>query len=159
MMKITVISMGKLKEKYFVAAADEYLKRLQRYCDLKLIELNPQNLPENPSEREIEAALKKEAEQIKKNILPDCFKISLCVEGKHFSSEEFAELLGEKANSGKPICFIIGSSYGLFNEIKEISDLCLSVSKMTFPHKLFRIMLLEQIYRAFKINGGGTYHK
>lgn len=159
MMKVDVIALGKLKEKYLRDASDEYAKRLSRYCDLKITELSPVNLPDNPSKNEIENALSKEKEVILKAIPKDAYIVALCVEGKGVSSEELACVFKEKVSEGKRICYIIGSSYGLSEEIKKAADMRLSVSKMTFPHQLFRIMLLEQTYRAFKINEGGTYHK
>lgn len=159
MMKVDIIALGKLKEKYLRNASDEYAKRLSRYCDLKITELSPVALSDNPSENEISNALLKEREMISRAIPKDSFIVALCIEGKEISSEELAYVFKEKANEGKRICFIIGSSYGLSGEIKKFADMRLSVSKMTFPHQLFRIMLLEQTYRAFKINEGGTYHK
>lgn len=159
MMKVDIVALGKLKEKYLRDASDEYAKRLSRYCDLKITELSPVALSDNPSENEISNALLKEREMISRAIPKDSFIVALCIEGKEISSEELAYVFKEKANEGKRICFIIGSSYGLSGEIKKAADMRLSVSKMTFPHQLFRIMLLEQTYRAFKINEGGTYHK
>lgn len=159
MIKITVISLGKLKEGYLREACAEYQKRLSRFCDLKIIELAAASLPEAPSEALIEAALKKEAAEIEKRIPTGAFTTALCVEGDMLSSEELAVKTAEAAVSGKSLCFIIGSSYGLAPEIKKRANFRLSLSKMTFPHQLFRVMLLEQIYRAFKINEGSTYHK
>lgn len=159
MIKVTLITLGRLKEKYLRDATDEYAKRLSRYCKLEIIELNPINLPEKPSQSEIDAALLKEYEIIEKRIPEGSEVISLCVEGKSMSSEAFAEFIDTKTNEGKNMCFIIGSSYGLSDKVKQKSKLRLSLSSMTFPHQLFRVMLLEQIYRAFKINEGGTYHK
>ncbi len=159
MIKIDFITLGKLKEKYLRDACGEYEKRLSRYCDLKITELNPVSLSENPSAAEIENALSKEAEMILKQIPKDAFTVALCIEGKELSSEELAVLVNERSKEGKRICFIIGSSYGLSEEVKRKADMRMSVSRMTFPHQLFRIMLLEQTYRAFKINEGGTYHK
>ena len=158
-MKITVIALASLKEKYLKEAADEYIKRLGAFCDLKIIELDPVRLPEKPSSAEISAALCREAELIAKKIPAGDFVVPLCIEGKQFSSEEFAEMLEEKVNIGRGVTFIIGSSCGLSDDIKRRADLRLSFSKMTFPHKLFRVMLLEQLYRAFKICSGGAYHK
>ncbi len=159
MIKITLITLGKLKEKYLRDAAEEYVKRLSRYCSLDIIEISPVSLPENPSETEIAAALGKEAALIEKRIPQSAYRIALCVEGKSLSSEDLAALEYKNGASGKPMCFIIGSSYGLSDSIKRMCDLRLSLSAMTFPHQLFRVMLLEQVYRAFKINEGGTYHK
>ena len=158
-MKITVIALASLKEKYLKEAADEYIKRLGAFCNLKIIELDPVRLPEKPSYAEISAALSREAEIIAKKIPAGDFVVPLCIEGKQFSSEEFAEMLEEKVNIGRGVTFIIGSSCGLSDDIKRRADLKLSFSKMTFPHKLFRVMLLEQLYRAFKICSGGAYHK
>ncbi len=159
MIKVTLITLGKLKEKYLRDAVDEYAKRLSRYCKLEIIELSPVSLPEKPSQSEIDSALLKEAELIEKRIPEGSVVTTLCVEGKSLSSEKLAEFVDKNTNSGKNMCFIIGSSYGLCDTTKQKSDLKLSLSAMTFPHQLFRVMLLEQIYRAFKINEGGTYHK
>ena len=159
MIKVTLIALGKLKEKYLRDACEEYKKRLSRYSSLNIIELNPVSLPDNPSHLQIESALKKEAEQIFSKIPEKSFKIALCVEGKGLSSEDFAQKLESLKTIGQEICLIIGSSYGLHSDVKQKSDLKLSLSNMTFPHQLFRVMLLEQIYRGFKINEGSTYHK
>ena len=159
MIKVTLITLGKLKEKYLRDAVEEYTKRLSRYCALESVELSPQNLPENPSEKEISMALAKEKEQILKKIPENSYVFALCVEGKQKSSEQLAEEMREFTNKGKNFCFIIGSSYGLDKEIKSIADFKLSLSPMTFPHQLFRVMLLEQIYRGFKIIEGSSYHK
>ena len=159
MIKVTFITLGKLKEKYLRDAVEEYSKRLSRYCALEMVELNPVSLPENPSEKEVEAALLKEKEMIFKRIPPNAETFALCVEGKQRSSEEFAEEIAALVNEGRNFCFIIGSSYGLDLEVKRRADKKLSLSEMTFPHQLFRVMLLEQLYRGFKINEGSTYHK
>ena len=159
MIKVTLITLGKLKEKYLRDAVDEYAKRLSRYCKLDVIELNPINLSEKPSQSEIDSALLKEAEMIEKRIPENSVVTALCVEGKGNTSEQFADFVDKNTNSGKNMCFIIGSSYGLSDIVKQKANLKLSLSEMTFPHQLFRVMLLEQIYRAFKINEGSTYHK
>lgn len=159
MIKVTLITLGKLKEKYLRDAVDEYIKRLSRYCKLDIIELTPVNLPEKPSRSEIEAALAKEAEGIEKRITEGSVVTALCVEGKSLSSELLADFVLKNTNEGKNMCFIIGSSYGMSDLVKQRADLRLSLSRMTFPHQLFRVMCLEQIYRAFKINEGSTYHK
>lgn len=159
MIKIKIIALGKLKESYLRDASKEYEKRLCRYCDLEISELNPVKLSDNPSYSEINSALENEAESIIKNIPNGSRVITMCVEGKALSSEEFAENIKNYSNCGEKLTFIIGSSYGLADKIKKISDKKLSVSAMTFPHQLFRIMLLEQLYRAFKICEGSTYHK
>lgn len=159
MIKITLICLGRLKEKYLLEASREYQKRLSRYCNLEIIEIEPEKLSDNPSDAEIAKALEKEASMIEKKT-PDNSKVfSLCIEGKELGSYDFAEKINTVSNLGGAITFIIGSSYGLSEKIKKQSDFRLSVSKMTFPHQLFRVMLLEQIYRGFKINEGSKYHK
>lgn len=159
-MNITVIALGRLKEDYLKSAVSEYSKRISPYGRLTITELNPQKLSESPSQAEINAALSKEADEILKKIPSGAFVISLCVEGVKKSSEALATQFKKCALSGKSnIAFIIGSSYGLSPEVKEKSDLKLSFSDMTFPHQLMRVMLLEQIYRAFQINSNGKYHK
>ncbi len=159
-MNITVIALGKLKEKYLKDAITEYSKRISAYGKLDIIELNPVRLSDNPSQTEIDAALSKEAEEIKKKIPNNSYIFALCIEGKEKSSEVFAKAISEAALNGKSnIVFIIGSSFGLSPEIKSIADFRLSFSPMTFPHQLMRVMLLEQIYRAFQINNNGKYHK
>ena len=159
MIKVTLITLGKLKEKYLRDAVDEYAKRLSRYCALEMAEINPVSLPENPSEKEIAAALLKEKEMIFKKIPENAKVFALCVEGKQKSSEDFADEIRELTNEGQSFCFILGSSYGLNEDVKRRADIKLSLSKMTFPHQLFRVMLLEQLYRGFKIIEGSTYHK
>ncbi len=159
MIKITLITLGKLKEKYLRDAVEEYAKRLSRYCKLDIIELSPVTLSDNPSHSEIDTALLKEAETIEKRIPDGSIVTALCVEGKSNTSEQLAEFVEKNTNEGKNMCFIIGSSFGLSDTVKQKSNLKLSLSTMTFPHQLFRVMLLEQIYRAFKINEGSTYHK
>jgi 23S rRNA (pseudouridine1915-N3)-methyltransferase len=159
-MNITVVCLGKLKESYLRDAIQEYSKRISAYGKLDIIELNPVKLPENPSETEIQTALEKEAIEIIKKIPANSYIIPLCVEGNAFSSEELAYKFNKISLSGKSnITFIIGSSFGLADTIKEQCHLKLSFSKMTFPHQLMRVMLLEQIYRAFQINNNGKYHK
>lgn len=159
-MNITVIALGKLKEKYLTDAISEYSKRISAYGKLQIIELNPVRLSDNPSQTEIDNALSKEAEEIKKKIPNNSYVFSLCIEGKEKSSEGFAKAISEATLNGKSnIVFIIGSSFGLSPEIKQLSDFKLSFSPMTFPHQLMRVMLLEQIYRAFQINNNGKYHK
>ncbi len=159
-MNITVIALGKLKEKYLKDAISEYSKRIGAYGKLDFVELTPVRLSDSPSQTEIDNALSKEAEEIKKKIPNGSYVFSLCVEGKQKSSEELAKTIQDVTLNGKSnIVFIIGSSFGLSPEIKKLSDSRLSFSPMTFPHQLMRIMLLEQIYRAFQINTNGKYHK
>ncbi len=159
MIKVTVIAMSKLKEKYLIAAVEEYSKRLSRYCDLKICEIEPVKLSDKPSDAEITSALDKEAELILKHIPQGSKLVTLCVEGKPFSSPQLAKEIENQSKIGRGITFIIGSSYGLSSKVKQASELRLSMSAMTFPHQLFRVMLLEQIYRGFKINEGSAYHK
>lgn len=159
MIKITAIVLGKLKESYLKSAVEEYKKRISRFCELSIVELEPVKLPDSPSASQIAKALRDEAVLIEKHIPKQSYIISLCVEGKQLSSEEFAEKIEKTTNDGKNICFIIGSSFGLDENIKNRCDLKMSVSKMTFPHQLFRVILLEQIYRAFTITEGSSYHK
>ena len=159
MIKVTLIVLSKLKEKYLKDASDEYLKRLSRYCRLQVVEIEPERLSDNPSQSEIDSALEKEAQSILKKIPESSYVAAMCIEGKKMSSEQFAKTLSSAQFSSGGITFIIGSSYGLAGRVKQKADICLSVSDMTFPHQLFRIMLLEQIYRGFKINEGSAYHK
>ena len=159
MIKVNIITLGKLKERYLTDGADEYLKRLSRFAQVNVVELEPIRLPEKPSNVEISAALEKEAEAIIKKLPQNSLNIALCVEGKQLSSPELAELVDKTSAEGQNMTFIIGSSFGLSERVKQQCKIRLSLSKMTFPHQLFRIMLLEQIYRAFMINQGSTYHK
>lgn len=157
-MTINLIVIGKLKEDYLRSACAEYIKRLSRYCTFQLFELDECRLSDNPSEKEIASALKKESEQIKK--YAKGMIIPMCIEGKQLSSPELSEKLSSAGLNGfSTITFIIGSSFGLDAEIKASGHFKLSMSKMTFPHQLARVMLLEQIYRAFQISEGGKYHK
>lgn len=159
-MNITVIAPGKLKESYLRDAVAEYSKRISAYAKLDIIELTPVKLSDNPSQTEINAALLKEAEEIKKKIPNNSYIFSLCVEGAQEPSEKLAEEFKTVMGIGKSsLVFIIGSSYGLDESVKALSNKRLSFSKMTFPHQLMRVMLLEQIYRAFQINNNGKYHK
>lgn len=157
-MNINLIVIGKLKEDYLRNACAEYIKRLSRFCTFELHELDECRLSDNPSEKEIAAALSKEAEQIKR-----CAKgmiIPMCIEGKQLSSTAFSEKISSAGVNGfSTVTFIIGSSFGLAPEIKQMGHFRLSMSEMTFPHQLARVMLLEQIYRAFQIAGNGKYHK
>ncbi len=159
-MKIKIICLGKLKEKYLRDAIDEYSKRLSRFCTLEIKELSDEKIPDNASAAQEQKILETEAGKIKKYVSDDDYVISLCVEGKQISSEALAGRISEITLSGKStICFIIGGSLGLDESIKKMSDLRLSFSLMTFPHQLMRVILTEQIYRAFKINSNEKYHK
>lgn len=160
MMNINFIVIGKLKEKYMKDFSAEYEKRLSGYCKLTVTELEPVKLSDNPSEQEIKNALTKETQMIKAKIPKNSFVFSMCIEGKQMSSEELSKKLEDIALTGKNnITFIIGSSFGLSDEIKQMSDYKFSMSKMTFPHKLARIMLTEQVYRALSITNNAKYHK
>lgn len=160
MLSVDLLYLGNEKDENYNKAAEEYKKRLSAFCTYRGKNIKDERLPDDPSEKEIERALEKEADKIRAEFSPRQYKIALCVEGKTMSSPEFAHLLGtlpEKGYSGAT--FIIGSSFGLSETLKKECDFRLSVSPMTFPHKLFRVMLLEQIYRAFTILGGHKYHK
>lgn len=160
MQRITLLCVGKLKEKFYAAAAAEYAKRLGRYCRLELVELPEERLPEDPSPAQIEAALAKEAEAVRGKLPPSPTLTALCVEGQMLSSEELARRMAAWASQGESrLAFLIGGSNGLHASIKAQAQLKLSMSPMTFPHHLARVMLLEQIYRAYQINAGTKYHK
>ena len=157
---ITLIAMGKLKEKFYISAADEYKKRLGGYCKFTLLELPEVRLPENPSPAEISAGLEKEAELIFQKVPKGAWFCVFTPEGKELSSERFADKLKEVKLAGKSsACFLIGSSFGMAPRVKEKADFKLSMGPMTFPHHLARIMVLEQIYRAEAIQAGSKYHK
>ena len=160
MVNVTLICVGKMKEKFYIEAAAEYVKRLGAYCKLNVVELPEQKLPQNPTQGEIDAALAKEAEAIRAKMPPSSSLVAMCVEGKMRSSEELAKLVSDWAHSSaKHLVFLIGGSYGLHPSIKAEAWVKLSMSPMTFPHHLARVMLLEQVYRAFKIQEGSGYHK
>jgi len=160
MLNIKIICVGKLKEKFYLDASAEYKKRLSAYCKLEIDELPEEKRVGIASQNGTLSAQLREAEAIKSRIPVGSKIISMCIEGKKYSSEGMSRLLDDMALSGaSKICFIIGGSDGLHNSIKEMSDVRLSMSDMTFPHHLARIMLLEQIYRSFKISEGGKYHK
>ncbi len=160
MFSVNLLVLGKLKEKYLSMAVDEYTKRLAAFCKFRIVEIPEYRLTENPSQKEIEIALQYECRQIGAYLSKSSYNYAMCIEGKQLSSEEFAKSLIDISNSGKStLNFIIGSSFGLSDEIKNISDFKLSISKMTFPHQLARVMLIEQIYRAFSINNNSKYHK
>ncbi len=160
MQKVTILCVGKLKEKFYADAVSEYSKRLSRFCKLDIVELNEERLPEGPSPAQVEAALSKEADAIRAKLPPAAMVIALCVEGKQRSSEELARLMADSASRGAShLVFLIGGSFGLHPSVKELAAVKLSMSPMTFPHHLARVMLLEQIYRAYQINAGTKYHK
>lgn len=160
MFEITLIAMGKLKEKFYLSAAAEYEKRMKGFCQFRLIELPEVRLPEDPSPAEISAALEKEAETIIAKIPKGAWFCTLTPEGKMLSSEALADKMkGVKLSGKSSACFLIGSSFGMAQRLKEMSDFKLSMSPMTFPHHLARVMVLEQLYRAEAIQAGSKYHK
>ncbi|BAH07099.1 23S rRNA (pseudouridine(1915)-N(3))-methyltransferase RlmH [Clostridium kluyveri] len=159
-MNITIIAVGKLKEKYLKAAVEEYSKRLSRYCRLNIIEVQDEKTPDNASSSEQDIIKEKEGRRILKYINDNMYVVALDLKGSMMGSEEFSKFVGNLGLSGKSnIAFIIGGSLGISSEILKRADYKLCFSKMTFPHQLFRIMLLEQIYRGFRIMKGEPYHK
>ena len=159
MLCVKIISVGTLKEPYLRDAAAEYSKRLSSYCKLNMVQLKEVKLPDSPSQKEIAAALDDEAKMILSELSPRSYKIAMCVEGKQLSSEALAKKLDSISAEHSEICLVIGSSHGLSDKVKSACDMRLSVSELTFPHQLLRIMLLEAIYRAFNINARTKYHK
>lgn len=159
-MDVQIICVGKLKEKFYLEACQEYLKRLGPLCKPQLIELPEEKLPQNPSQGQIDAALAKEAAAVRAKLAPGSLLVALCIEGKEYSSEGLAKLLeGWQMASVKRLGFLMGSSFGLDEDLKRQADVRLSMSPMTFPHHLARVMLLEQIYRGYQILSGSRYHK
>ena len=159
-MKITILCVGKVKEKFYRDAISEFSKRLSRYCKLEILEVADEKTEEAASDTEIRLIKQKEGERLLKNIKEDAYVICLCIDGKQLSSEELSEKiekLGIQGNSH--ICFIIGGSLGLSDEVVKRADFKLSFSKMTFPHQLMRVILLEQVYRAYRIINHEPYHK
>ena len=160
MQRVSIICVGKMKEKFYIDAAAEYVKRLGRFCKMEIVELPEDRLPDAPSQAQIDAALAKEADMIRGKLPAGAYIIAMCVEGKTRSSEELAKLMADSANQGgSHLVFLIGGSFGLHPSVKEMAAVKLSMSPMTFPHHLARVMLLEQIYRGYQINAGSKYHK
>ena len=160
MQRVTILCVGKLKEKFYIDAAAEYVKRLQRYCKLDIVELPEYRLPEDPSPAEIQKALQAEGAAIRERLPKGGAVVALCIEGTTMSSEKLsAKITGLKNSGVSRLCFVLGSSEGMDESIKRQADLRLSMSPMTFPHHLARVMLLEQLYRAFAIEAGTKYHK
>ena len=160
MFAVDILCIGKLKEEYLRAACGEYAKRIGGFAKLSVTELPEERLPDKPSEAQIAAALEKEGRAIIEKIPAGRLVVPLCIEGKALSSEELSNTLSRAGVEGKSgVCFIVGGSFGLSDEVKKRGELKLSMSKMTFPHQLARVMLLEQVYRAFQIASGGKYHK
>ena len=159
-MNISVISVGKLKEKYLKLGIEEFSKRLSKYCKLDLIELEDEKCPENLSEKDMEIVKNKEGQRILSKIKNNSYVIAIAIDGKNLSSEELADTISKLAVRGNShITFIIGGSLGLSDEVLKRADYKLSFSKMTFPHQLMKLILLEQVYRSFRINNNEPYHK
>ncbi len=160
MFSITLICMGRLKEKFYIAAAEEYGRRMKSFAEFRLVELPESRLPDDPNESEIRQGLAREAEQIRARIPKGSFFCVFAPEGRQLSSEELATQLSAVKGSGRSsACFLIGSSFGVDAALKREADLLLSMSRMTFPHHLARVMALEQLYRAESIQAGTKYHK
>ena len=161
MQKVNILCIGKIKEKYFSQAIDEYAKRLQAFCKLRIIELAEEKIRDNnPNSAQIAEVLQAEGKRIMQKISPSDYVIALCIEGKLRSSEELANTLNTLAVTGRStVDFVIGGSYGLSDEVKAAADEKLSMSRMTFPHTMARMILTEQIYRAYDIASNGKYHK
>ena len=159
-MKITILCVGKIKEKFYRDAIEEYAKRLSRYCKLEIIEVPDEQTPDKASVALEEQIKQKEAERILARIKENAYVCTLEIGGKRFSSEEFAAWMDRTAVEGRgAVCFVIGGSLGLHTSVTDRADFGLSFSDMTFPHQLMRVILCEQIYRAFRINHGEPYHK
>jgi len=159
-MKITVLCVGKVKEKFYRDAIDEFSKRLSRYCKLEIVEVNDEKTEEQASETEIRLVKEKEGERLLKNIKDDAYVITLCIDGKQLDSEELSEKMEKLGIQGTShIYFVIGGSLGLADAVIKRADYKLSFSKMTFPHQLMRVILLEQIYRGYRIMNHEPYHK
>lgn len=159
MLNIKIICIGKLKEKFYIDGAKEYIKRLGAYAKLEVEELPEVRRPAAPTAGDTERALCKEAELIEEKLPKSAYLVAMCIEGKQVDSAGVSQILETAAQRGGRLCFVIGGSDGLHPRIKKRAELMLSMSKMTFPHHLARIMLLEQLYRGFKILEGGKYHK
>ena len=159
MLSINIICVGKLKERYLRDAIDEYSKRMKPLCKLEIIELPEERVADNPSAAEIQRTITLESERITAKLNKSDYVIAMCVEGRNISSEELSSRLEDISMTHSTVDLIIGGSWGLSEELKARSDFKLSMGKMTFPHQLFRVMLLEQLYRAFQISRGTKYHK
>lgn len=160
MLNVMIICVGKLKEKFWTDACKEYAKRLKGFCSFSIIEVDEEKLPDTPSPAQIQNTLEKEGQRIIAKIPKNAKIISMCIEGKQKSSEKFAKEISDLAlNGASTFAFIIGGSWGLSDNVKKLSAIRLSMSEMTFPHQLARVMLCEQIYRAFQIISNGKYHK
>lgn len=158
-MKVSIICVGKIKEKFFTDAIKEYSKRISRFADFEITELPDERIPDNASEKESEQIKIREGEKILSKIDPRSYVISLCIEGKTLDSVALANTMRNAYQTANRITFIIGGSLGLSDKVKNRSDLKLSFGRMTLPHQLMRVVLTEQVYRSFMINSGATYHK
>ena len=159
-MRINIVCVGKIKEKYLKLGIDEFKKRLSKYCKLEIIELEDEKAPENLIDKEMLMIKEKEGKKILSKIKDNSYVIALAIDGKNLSSEELAETINKLGVRGiSNITFVIGGSLGLSDEVLSRADYKLSFSKMTFPHQLMRLILLEQVYRAYRINNGEPYHK
>ena len=159
-MRINIVCVGKIKEKYLKLGIDEFKKRLSKYCKLEIIELEDEKAPENLSDKEMLIIKEKEGKKILSKIKDNSYVIALAIDGKNLSSEELAQTINKLGVRGvSNITFVIGGSLGLSDEVLSRADYKLSFSKMTFPHQLMRLILLEQVYRAFRINNNEPYHK
>ena len=159
-MRINIVCVGKIKEKYLKLGIDEFKKRLSKYCKLEIIELEDEKAPENLSDKEMLIIKEKEGKKILSKIKDNSYVFALAIDGKNLSSEELAETINKLGVRGiSNITFVIGGSLGLSDEVLSRADYKLSFSKMTFPHQLMRLILLEQVYRAYRINNGEPYHK
>ncbi len=159
MINITVIAVGGLKESYLRDGCAEYIKRLGAFAKVSMIEIDEEKLPSSPSDAQIKSAIAKEGERIIKRLPKNSAVIPLCIEGKEYSSPDFSVLIEKISLNTSSICFVIGGSYGLSDEVKGLGDYKLSFGKMTLPHQLARMVLLEQVYRAFSISNNSKYHK
>lgn len=159
-MNIKIIAVGKLKEKYLADGVKEFLKRLGPYAKIEVIEVADEKAPDNLTPTGVEAVKAREAERIKRYLKPEAFKVALAIEGEQLSSPDLAALFASRALAGKSdVTFIIGGSLGLHRSVLDTADMIISFGPMTFPHQLMRLILAEQIYRAYKINRGEPYHK
>ena len=159
MISVTVIAVGKLKESYLRDGCNEYIKRLGAYSKINIVEIDEEKICDNPSQNQIDSVIKKEGERIIKKIPKNSAVIPLCIEGKEYSSPEFSSLIEKISLENSSLCFVIGGSFGLSEDVKKLGNTKLSFGKMTLPHQLARMVLLEQVYRAFSISNNSKYHK
>ena len=157
MVKVKIIAVGKIKEKYFIEAINEYAKRLSRYCEFSITEVKEENFVKEPNSSQILEILKREGESLKKHLSGHV--IAMCIEGKKYSSTTLANHIKEISNKNSEITFVIGGSYGILESVKDLAKDKISISDMNLPHTLCRVVLVEQIYRAFSIINDGKYHK